>query len=203
MRRTAWWTWWLAKKRCDYRSFWSRDSYRPSRARRARRVCSLRCHLEQTNARVDVDTDSNMLKNALFLCGRSIKNNWRKGMVREWKPTTSISKRAHFAVGEHQPYFLAEVFIEAANDLKTNRVKLPCESTYVFDVNKYPPKPLPKARRGAGRPHEKPFRECTGGGHDALWYLSSTRSQSTYMWVLWSLVWLERSQWHGIPKSLH
>ena len=60
-------------------------------------------------------------------------------------------------------YFLAQVFIEAANDLKTNRIKLPCESTYVFGVNKYPPKPLPKARRGAGRPHEKPFRECTGG----------------------------------------
>ena len=48
-----------------------------------------------------------------------------------------------------QPYFLAEVFIEAANDLKTNRIKLPCESTYVFDVNKYPPKPLPKMKTGS------------------------------------------------------
>ena len=57
-----------------------------------------------------------------------------------------IEARARFAVGEHQPYFLAEVFIEAVNDLKTNRIKLPCESTYVFDINKYPPKPLPKAR---------------------------------------------------------
>jgi len=67
-----------------------------------------------------------------------------------------LEARARFAVGD-QPYFLAEVFVEAANDLKTNRIKLPCESTYVFDVNKYPPKPLPKARRGAGRPHENRF----------------------------------------------
>ena len=93
-----------------------------------------------------------------------------------------IQERARFAVGD-QPYFLAQVFIEAASDLKTNRVKLPCESTYVFDVNKYPPEPLPKV--GPGRPHENRF---TGGGHDALWYLSSTRSQSTYMRVLLSLV---------------
>ena len=59
-----------------------------------------------------------------------------------------------------QPYFLAQVFIEAANDLKTNRIKLPCESTYVFDVNKYPPKPLPKTRRGRGRPHENRFENA-------------------------------------------
>ena len=44
-----------------------------------------------------------------------------------------LEVRAHFAVGG-QPYFLAEVFIEAANDLKTNRIKLPGESAYVFDV---------------------------------------------------------------------
>ena len=50
-----------------------------------------------------------------------------------------IETRARFAVGD-QPYFLARVFIEAANDLKTNRIKLPCEATYVFDVNKYPMK---------------------------------------------------------------
>ena len=31
--------------------------------------------------------------NTLFQCGRSIKNSWRKWMVREWKPM-SISKRA-------------------------------------------------------------------------------------------------------------
>ena len=62
-----------------------------------------------------------------------------------------LEARARFAVG-CQPYFLAEVFIEAANDLKTNRIKLPCESTYVFDVNKYPPKPLPPKR--LGRPPE-------------------------------------------------
>ena len=55
-------------------------------------------------------------------------------------------------------YFLAQVFIEAANDLKTNRIKLPCESTYVFDVNKYPPKPLPKKR--PGRPHENRFENA-------------------------------------------
>ena len=65
-----------------------------------------------------------------------------------------LEERARFAVGG-QPYFLAEVFIEAANDLKTNLIKLPCESSYVFDANKYPPKPLPKAR--PGRPHENRF----------------------------------------------
>jgi len=65
-----------------------------------------------------------------------------------------IKARAKFAVGD-QPYFLAEVFIEAANALKANRIKLPCESTYVFDVNKYPPKPLPKTR--LGRPAENRF----------------------------------------------
>jgi len=32
-----------------------------------------------------------------------------------------LEARARFAVGGHQSYFLAEVFIEAANDLKTNR----------------------------------------------------------------------------------
>jgi hypothetical protein len=72
-----------------------------------------------------------------------------------------IKARAKFAVGD-QPYFLAEVFIEAANALKANRganrIKLPCESTNVFDVNKYPPKPLPKAR--PGRPHENRFENA-------------------------------------------
>jgi hypothetical protein len=68
-----------------------------------------------------------------------------------------LEARARFAVGD-QPYFLAEVFIEAANDLKTNRIKLPCESTYVFDVNKYPPKPLPKA--WLGRPNENRFENA-------------------------------------------
>jgi hypothetical protein len=86
-----------------------------------------------------------------------------------------LEARARFAVGD-QPYFLAQVFIEAANDLKTKRIKLPCESTYVFDVNKYPPKPLPKARRGAGRPHENRFVNaptkrcsiCGQRGHNQL-----------------------------------
>ena len=39
-----------------------------------------------------------------------------------------------------------------ANDLKTNRIKLPFESTYVFDVNRYPPKPL--TRKWLGRQHD-------------------------------------------------
>ena len=79
-------------------------------------------------------------------------------MVREWKPM-SISKRARVLQSATTDiYFLAEVFIEAANDLKTNRIKLPCESTYVFDVNKYPPKPLPKKR--PGRPHENRFENA-------------------------------------------
>jgi hypothetical protein len=65
-----------------------------------------------------------------------------------------IQEHARFAVGD-QPYFLTQVFIEAANDHKTKRIKLRCESTYVFDDNKYPPKPLTKAR--LGRPHENRF----------------------------------------------
>ena len=88
-----------------------------------------------------------------------------------------LEARARFAVGEHQPYFLAEVFIEAANDLKTNRIKLPCELTYVFDVNKYPPKPLPKTRPGC--PPENRFENapaaattrcgtCDQRGHNQL-----------------------------------
>ena len=76
-----------------------------------------------------------------------------------------IQERARFAVGD-QPYFLAQVFIEAANDLKTKLIKLPCESTYAFDDNKYPPKPLPKAR--LGRPHENRFVNCGQRGHNQL-----------------------------------
>ena len=70
-----------------------------------------------------------------------------------------VSKRARFAVG-NRPYFLAQVFTEAANDLKTNRIKLPCESTYVFDVNKYPPETLPKKWPGRGQPHENRFENA-------------------------------------------
>ena len=76
-----------------------------------------------------------------------------------------LEARARFAVGG-QPYFLAQVFIEAANDLKTNRIKLPCESTYVFDVNKYPPKPLPKSSARAGAAARESVRERTSGGHE-------------------------------------
>ena len=78
--------------------------------------------------------------------------------MREWKPMR-VSKRARFAVG-NRPYFLAQVFTEAANDLKTNRIKLPCESTYVFDVNKYPPETLPKKWPGRGQPHENRFENA-------------------------------------------
>ena len=42
-------------------------------------------------------------------------------MVREWKPMCTSKRERVFAVGD-QPYFLAQVFIEAANDLKTNRI---------------------------------------------------------------------------------
>jgi len=78
-----------------------------------------------------------------------------------------VEARARFAVGD-KPYFLAQVFIEAANDLKTNRIniKLPCESTYVFDVNKYPPKPLPKSSARAGAAARESVRERTSGGHE-------------------------------------
>jgi len=99
---------------------------------------------------------------------------------KEWCEDGSrwVSRSARrFAVGEHQPYFLAEVLIEAANDLETNRIKLPCESTYVFDVIKYPPKPLPPKR--LGRPPENRFENgpaaattlcgiCSQRGHNQL-----------------------------------
>ncbi|CAL6332720.1 unnamed protein product [Bathycoccus prasinos] len=77
-----------------------------------------------------------------------------------------IEEHASFAVGEHDPYFLAEVFIQTANELKTNRIKLTCESSYVFDVNKYPPKPLPKTR--PRWPHENRFENALAGArrHD-------------------------------------
>jgi len=75
-----------------------------------------------------------------------------------------LEKRALFAVGEHQPYFLAKVFIEAAAKHLANdrRIRLPCESTYEFDINKYPPMPLPKLKHGQrqssrGRPNENRF----------------------------------------------
>ena len=76
---------------------------------------------------------------------------------KEWCEAGSrcVSRSARAVAVGDQPYFLAEVFIQAANDLKTKRIKRPCESTYVFDVNKYPPKPLPKTR--PGRPHENRF----------------------------------------------
>jgi len=90
-----------------------------------------------------------------------------------------IEARARFAVGEHQPYFLAEVFIQAANDLKTNRIKLPCESTYAFDVNKYPPKQLTEDWVSRRAPAREPLRQRTCQ-RDAMWHLSSIRSKSTY-----------------------
>ena len=82
---------------------------------------------------------------------------------KEWCEAGSrcVSRSARAVAVGDQPYFLdflAQVFIEAANDLKTDRIKLPCESTYVFDVNKYPPKPLPKKR--PGRPHENRFENA-------------------------------------------
>ena len=89
---------------------------------------------------------------------------WEKyqEQLRRLEDDAYLEARARFAVGEHQPYFLAEVFIQAANALKTNRIKLPCESTYEFDINKYPPMPLPKLKHGQrqssrGRPNENRF----------------------------------------------
>jgi len=85
-------------------------------------------------------------------------------VIVEMEADEYLEKRALFAVGEHQPYFLAKVFIEAAAKHLANdrRIRLPCESTYEFDINKYPPMPLPKLKHGQrqssrGRPNENRF----------------------------------------------
>ena len=48
--------------------------------------------------------------------------------------------------------------IRSDEQIEQIRIKLPCESTYVFDVNKYPPKPLPKT--WLGRPAENRFENA-------------------------------------------
>ena len=80
-------------------------------------------------------------------------------MVREWKPMSN-SKRARVLRSATNRIFLHKYSLKLQMISKqiVYRIKLPCESTYVFDVNKYPPKPLPKKR--PGRPHENRFENA-------------------------------------------
>ena len=57
---------------------------------------------------------------------------------------------AQWAVNE-KPWFLAENFIAAANVLKNNRIKLPCDSIMQFDPTKYPPVPIADKKLGRRR----------------------------------------------------
>ena len=59
-------------------------------------------------------------------------------------------RRAKWAVN-HKPWFLAADFIAAANVLKGNRIKLPCDSDMQFDPTKYPPVPIADEKRGRHR----------------------------------------------------
>ena len=59
-------------------------------------------------------------------------------------------RRAKWAVN-HKPWFLAADFIAAANVLKGNRIKLPCDSDMQFDPTKYPPVPIADKKRGRRR----------------------------------------------------
>ena len=59
-------------------------------------------------------------------------------------------RRAKWAVN-HKPWFLAADFIAAANVLKGNRIKLPCDSDMQFDPTKYPPVPIADEKRGRRR----------------------------------------------------
>ena len=59
-------------------------------------------------------------------------------------------RRAKWAVNEI-PWFLAADFIAAANVLKGNRIKLPCDSDMQFDPTKYPPVPIADKKRGRRR----------------------------------------------------
>jgi len=109
------------------------------------------------NARVDVRTGSTTESHV------KVREKYQE-QLRRLEDDAYLEARARFAVGEHQPYFLAKVFIEAAAKHLANdrRIRLPCESTYEFDINKYPPMPLPKLKHGQrqssrGRPNENRF----------------------------------------------
>jgi hypothetical protein len=101
-----------------------------------------------------------------------------------------LEARARFAVCDQPIYiFLQKYSLKLQMISKQIVFKLPCESTYVFDVNKYPPNTEAASRNEdwVSRGNEKfekarePVPERTGGGHDTVWHLRSTRSQSTYM----------------------
>ena len=51
----------------------------------------------------------------------------------------------------HKPWFLTADFIAAANVLKGNRIKLPCDSIMQSDPTKYPPVPIADKKRGRRR----------------------------------------------------
>ena len=77
-------------------------------------------------------------------------------------------RRAKWAINE-KPYFLAANFIAAANVLKNNRIKLPCDSIMQSDLTKYPP--IPIADKKPGR------RRWT----DTMWHLSDSSGPRTHL----------------------
>ena len=139
-------------------SRWRRAGYRPSRTKRVR---PLWCQLEQTHVWMwALAALWDRMQTRSFGVGEVSRTVGGSEWCEDGSRWVSRSARAFCSWRPTDIYFLAEVFIEAANDLKTNRTKLPCELTYVFDVNKYPPKPLPKTQRGRGRPHENRFENA-------------------------------------------
>ena len=79
-------------------------------------------------------------------------------------------RRAKWAVNE-KPWFLAENFIAAANVLKNNRIKLPCDSIMQSDPTKYPPVPIADKKPGRRRVHridgEARCGICRFAGHNS------------------------------------
>jgi hypothetical protein len=69
-------------------------------------------------------------------------------------------RRAKWDVNE-KPWFLAADFIAAANVLKNNRIKLPCDSIMQSDPTKYPPVPIAEKKLGRCRTrHSDPRTRC-------------------------------------------
>ena len=79
-------------------------------------------------------------------------------------------RRAKWAVN-HKPWFLAADFIAAANVLKGNRIKLPCDSIMQSDPTKYPPVPIADKKLGRRRVRRN------GRWRTPLRHLSTARSQ--------------------------
>ena len=134
MRRTEWWMWWYAKK-------WSSIPLyrRPSRCTGDRHWTSLFDTMSTwTNAHADTNTRNIMDAETLFWREKSIKNNWHKNGSGQ---LSRVSRSACPWSGNISCIFLQKYWLKQqiiSKQAESNRIKLPCESTYVFDV-KYPP----------------------------------------------------------------